>query len=159
MHGSQRTRDIEIEIEWGRLHTCETCGLLECDADFRRVPSAVVTIEEERRFAERCRHNRRRPFETIVRRIGRHDRQCVPAIWTQEAIPRASNPRRQLSRTPPRHTRCTPVLLRAYARAGHLEEAVRAVVATDFDHHAAVAPDGVAFFAEEEIVQWMETVG
>ena len=149
-----------MKMGWGgRLRTCETCGFLECDADFCGVPSTMVAIEEERRFSERCRHNRRRPFEAIVRRVGRHDRQCVPAIWTQEAIPRASGSRRQLSRTQPIHTRCTPVLLRAYARAGHLEEAVRAVVSADFDHHAAVAADGVAFFAEEEIVQWMETVG
>lgn len=57
------------------------------------------------------------------------------------------------------HVRSSPVLLRAYARAGHLEEAVRTVVSAHFDHHAAVAAHGIAFFAEEEVVQWVEAVG
>jgi hypothetical protein len=51
-----------------------------------------------------------------------------------------------------------PVFLRAHARAGHFEEAVRAVVAADFDGDAAIAADGVAFLAEEELVERMEGV-
>ena len=50
----------------------------------------------------------------------------------------------------------SPVLLSSYARAGHLEQTVWAVVPADFHHDTPVTSDGVALFAEEEVVQRVE---
>ena len=119
----------------------------------------MVAVEEERRLAKRGRHDRRRPIERVIRRVRGDDGEGIPAVRTQEAIPRASAFRRQPAHTPPTRLPCSPILFRAHARAGHFKETVRTVVPAHFHHHTAVAAYGVAFLTEEEVVQWMEAVG
>ena len=53
---------------------------------------------------------------------------------------------------------CAPILLRAHTCAGDFEEAVRAVVATDFNQHAAIAPHRIALFAKEQVVKRLEAI-
>ena len=50
----------------------------------------------------------------------------------------------------------TSVPLGADAGAGDLEQTIWAIIAADFDGDTAIAPNGVAFFAEIKRVQWME---
>jgi hypothetical protein len=51
-----------------------------------------------------------------------------------------------------------PVFLCAYTRAGHFKEAIWAVIATDFNRNTAIAADGIAFFAEKELMERVKTV-
>lgn len=51
-----------------------------------------------------------------------------------------------------------PVLLCAYAGTGYFEEAVWAVICAYFNRDAAVAANGVTFFAKEEGVERVKAV-
>jgi hypothetical protein len=51
-----------------------------------------------------------------------------------------------------------PIFLCAYTGAGYFKETVWAVIATNFDGNTTIAADGVAFFAEKELVERVEAV-
>ena len=51
-----------------------------------------------------------------------------------------------------------PVLLCTDARAWDFKETIWAVICADFHGNAAIAPDGVTFFAEKEGVEGMEAI-
>lgn len=52
-----------------------------------------------------------------------------------------------------------PVLLGAYTGTRNLKETVWTVIAADFDRHAAVASNGIAFLAKKQHMERVETVG
>lgn len=115
----------------GPLQLCSKARwLLERYVDLRRIPSATIAIQKERRFADR---SRRSPI-VRVRWVRGYDRKRVSTARAHEAIA------------------CASVLLCAHARTRYLKEAVRAVVATDFDGNATVAADSIALLTEKELM-------
>jgi hypothetical protein len=53
----------------------------------------------------------------------------------------------------------SPILLSAHTGARNFEQAVRAVVSTNFHGYAAVAPDCITLFTEEQCMQRVKAAG
>lgn len=78
---------IHAVVEYKNGITCEAGRLLECDIDFGRIPSTMIAVQKERRFAHSA--DGRHPV-VCVWWVGGYDRECISTVWTEKTVSSAS---------------------------------------------------------------------
>lgn len=82
-----RRFQIHVVVEGKDGNTCKAGGLLECDVDFSRIPSTMVAVQKERRFAHSA--DGRHPV-VCVWWVRGYDRECISTVWTEKTVSGAS---------------------------------------------------------------------